>query len=135
MIIRKAKISDLDRCVELLHEDDFRSCTGEYPNKEYINEFFSEYFYVAEKYNEVVGCYLATKIFSSGVFLWHFVIDNRLRGQNLGSSLLGHMEKLHKNDGRDWIYFISPLQNIDFYTHRGYLPHHTIVKEFLKHLK
>ena len=41
MIIRKAKISDLDRCVELLHEDDFRSCTGEYPNKEYINEFFS----------------------------------------------------------------------------------------------
>lgn len=132
MILRKANEKDLDKCLELLKEDDFRYCTGEFPDRDFIIEFFNEYFYVLEKNDKIVGCYLATKIFSNGVYLWYLVIDKEFRGQNLGTYILENMEKIHKSENRTWIYFISPLNNIDFYTKKGYIPHHTIVKEFFK---
>ena len=134
MKLRKANNNDINRCLELLSEDDFRYCNGDFPEFGFISEFLNEYFYVLEEDSEILGCYLAAKIFSSGVYLWYMVVDKKHRNKNFGSYILKETEKIHKAEGKNWIYFISPLQNIDFYTSRNYLPHHTQCKEFFKEI-
>lgn len=115
-----------------MQEDDFRYCNGDYPEREFITEFLQEYFFVLEENGEIIGCYLAARIFSTGVYLWYMVVDKNHRNKNLGTFILNEMEKKHKSEGKNWIYFISPLQNIDFYSKRDYIPHHTQCKEFFK---
>ena len=132
MNIRKADKSDLAKCLELLKENDFKYCTGEFPSETWISEFFNEHFYVIEIDDIVVGCYLATNIFSDGIYCWYMVVDKLHRNTNIASYLLSSMEKMHKDAGRTWIYFISPFVNYAFYMKRGYIPHHSTCKEFYK---
>jgi len=130
--MRKATIEDLSRCIELLKEEDFRYCSGEYPNENWISEFFNEHFYVLEIDNKIIGCYLATNIFLDGIYIWYISVDISFRNKGYGDLILKEMENIHKEQNKNWFYFISPLKNIDFYTKRNFIPHHSVNKEFYK---
>lgn len=84
------------------------------------------------KKTKIVACYLANRLFTDGVYLWYIVVDKDHRNQNLGTYILKQMEEIHKTEGRKWIYFISPVVNLDFYSNRGYTTNQSIDKEFYK---
>ncbi|MDC0980395.1 GNAT family N-acetyltransferase [Bdellovibrionales bacterium] len=142
MVIRKAKDSDLDQVIELLHDDTFGqnresiSDSDESTYKEVFSELcqskYSDVF-VMEKDQSIIGCYQM-------MYLPHLSfkgtkraqvesvrIKSELRGQGLGSQMMKHAIDIAKEAGCGIFQLTSNKERVEankFYQELGLRPTH-----------
>jgi len=126
IVMRKAKESDLINCEKLIHLPEFIFADGEYPDIEYLSFFLDKnrgLFFVMEKDSQIVAFILGEKLLGKSSIVWYTSVDERFRGQGLGSQMLNYFEGECKKQGIEWIVLHSPEKSpksLDFYRKMNY---------------
>jgi N-acetylglutamate synthase-like GNAT family acetyltransferase len=127
MIIRKARIDDIDSIQKVIREsilathkdlypeDDIQETFNNYTNEKLTKYITNDDYFVVEDDGEIVGCVLAKEDKMRSLY----VLPSQM-GKGLGRELAEVAEKCIKDNGYKRIWLWSSLVAHGFYKHLGY---------------
>ncbi len=138
MEIKNLEKKDLDRVIEILHQDSLRYCDGDYPGIGWTSDFIDneKAFAFGLWENNILNTVLfAEKLVHNGCILWMIATDIQKQGNGYGSELLKYFENYLKQIEIKWIFLNSTENSINFYKKHNYITSsHSKVYEHVKDL-
>ena len=125
MIVRNAKLMDIEGCVAISHIPEFSYLhkASDADSKKYLMEFYKKgIILIAEDKNKIVGFIIGE--FMLGNFIWIDGLTVRMdyRGKGIGKKLFNKFRDVLKAKGIEHIYLMAPKFNkntIKFYKSIG----------------
>ncbi len=120
---KKLNISDLDKVLEILKQDNLRYCDGNYPERNWVGHFITEERCFAYGFFEdsVLQSVLLAEILSyKGCMLWYLATKPELQGQGLGSELLIDFQRIAKDSQVEWFFLNATKESLPFYAKHGF---------------
>ena len=129
--VREKRIFEV---LELLKHEDLTYFNGEYPQVDWIGEFFREGGHVYGAFNgdELVGVIIAEDIKADGVLLWY--ISSKEKNVGIGSALMSAFEDSMRSDRKTWIFLNATKASKHFYEKNNFMGKKSEVYEFYKGL-
>lgn len=121
MIIRKAKLKDINECVSLSKIKEFEYPLG-FPDKESLTNSLDKIFLVVEEDNKVIGFILGYPLTQKLVYLDLMTVHKNYRGKGIGQKLIKTFkEELKKRGVKEYLLFTPSFnkRTINFYQKKG----------------
>lgn len=119
MIIRKAKLKDINSCIKLSQIKEFKIKGKTLPDKKYFKECLdSAIFLVCEENNKILGFIIAFKLTKSNAYLDLLTISESSRGKGIGTKLILALKQELKKQGIKDYFLVAPYFNkktLNFY--------------------
>jgi len=122
-MIENLKIENLDVVLEILKQDMLRYCDGNYPEKNWIGHFITDYncfaFGLYEN-NILISVLLSEKLSYNGCFIWYIATNVNNQCCGYGSKLLDYFEAYAKQIGIEWIFLNATDNSLQFYSKHNF---------------
>lgn len=138
MKIEKLEIKrDLNRVLEILHQDSLRYADGDFPGKGWVGDILESKrcfnFGLWDDVNSLVSVLLAERLIHKGCILWYIATDPDKRSLGYGGKLLEFFENFVKEEGLKWIFLNATEESLNFYKKHNYVTSkHSKVYEHVK---
>ena len=135
LTFKYVRASSIQEVLALLRHPDLTYFNGDFPDAEWIGEFFNDggHVYGAFEDDLLVGVIIAEDIKAQGVLLWY--IATKDKNQGIGTRLIKAFEAMLEADGYTWLFLNATTASRGFYEKNDYLGRKEPVFEYFKGLE